>query len=1216
MGTATCTPTLSSVVAGNYSIVGAYSGDSNYGGSTSATLAEVVNQASTTASVATSSPTSTTNGSLTFTATVSPVTGTGAVTINGTESFAVDGATIPGCSAKTVTFSSGNGTATCTTTLLAAGSHNITTIYGGNTNYLGSSTSAPVAVTVNPGNSTVSVSAPASATVDATITMTATVGPSPSVAAANTVPFLSTGTVSFFDGSTAIAACAAIPVAYNSATGTASASCSYAGLTAAGSPHSLKASYSGDTDYNASNSATGASISVTKSGTVTALISSSNPVPAATNVTFTATVTPPSNPGTVTIGGTVEFKNGSTDIPTCSAVAIVYNAVTLSGSAQCSASFAGSSTAYPITAVYSGDGNYTGSTSTAVQESVGKTAANTSLTPVGGASNVNSSVTFTETVVAPSTTGATPTGTVTFANNGNALTDNTGKVVCSTLTLTAGTTNVAGTTYPSGTATCTTTLLSAGVHTIQATYSGDSSYAITTNTTIQTVAAIASATTVVAAPATAVAVNQGVSLTATVTPAPSAARVPLTGTVTFADNGAPLVGCTPSFNASTGVATCTDLSLTPVPHSIVATYAGDISYTTSSSTALPQVVNPAAAAVSVVSSTNPSAVNQAVTFTASVTAPSGPIALSGSVTFTDNGKALSDCPAVKVSNIGVATCTTSKLTQGSHTILGTYGSDTNFTESAPGSVIQTVEAAFTTTTLTSSLGATSSTVDLPITFTATVTSAKGSAALTGNVAFSYNGGPIAGCGAQAVNSAGVATCTTSALKAGADVVVATYGHDTSFTGSSITLPVGVNAATSTLALTSSVSPSVVNNPKNINDTVVFTATVTPSTFTNPATAPVALTGSVSFLDNDVPIDCKPLNFSAATGVATCTTNVLSAGSDNIHALYQFDPNYVSSDQFLRQLVADYSLGVFTTPPVVVTQGFTTADDPIQTKIITLAPTSTQNYTGVLSLKCAVVAAATGSGAVPPVCGLTTTTLAVAAGAIQQSVGITIDATNAGAGTFNMMVTGTDAANGLQRSSTPLAVSVRSAASLTVISGATTNNTQTVKFVLPAGVAVSEIGCPTVSGPTLPAPIPTSSLNMSCTVNPSSIPSSASTQEVSVLVTVNTSGTTTMASAKGQSTIFTAGWSAAAGLMTIPMLLLVGLVRRRRLAFNKAQIFRMLAFAAVLIGGMQVIGCGGSFKRTTTSTGGATPPGSYDLLIQGTGTDKNKYQAVLKVNVTL
>jgi alpha-tubulin suppressor-like RCC1 family protein len=89
----------------------------------------------------------------------------------------------------------------------------------------------------------------------------------------------------------------------------------------------------------------------------------------------------------------------------------------------------------------------------------------------------------------------------------------------------------------------------------------------------------------------------------------------------------------------------------------------------------------------VVSSTNPSAYGQSVTFTATITAtPSG---ATGTVTFSDGATPI--CSSVALSG-GQATCSTSTLTGGQHTITATYSGDDNYNGSS-GTVEQTVTPA-------------------------------------------------------------------------------------------------------------------------------------------------------------------------------------------------------------------------------------------------------------------------------------------------------------------------------------------------------------------------------------------------------------------------------------------------------------------------------------------------------------------------------------------
>jgi hypothetical protein len=139
--------------------------------------------------------------------------------------------------------------------------------------------------------------------------------------------------------------------------------------------HVITANYAGDVP-NGFNASSGGLITnpqtVNQASTTTGLTSNqSNPVGTGVPVTFTATVSPVA-PGAGTRTGTVTFnRNG---VPVCSNVPI-----NVSGQATCTITFtiAGN---YNITAVYSGDTNFTASTApTFVQQALGPTAASVSV---------------------------------------------------------------------------------------------------------------------------------------------------------------------------------------------------------------------------------------------------------------------------------------------------------------------------------------------------------------------------------------------------------------------------------------------------------------------------------------------------------------------------------------------------------------------------------------------------------------------------------------------------------------------------------------------------------------------------------------------------------------------------------------------------------------------------------------------------------------------
>ena len=168
-----------------------------------------------------------------------------------------------------------------------------------------------------------------------------------------------TGTVTFSDGSTQLG-----QSTLSNGTATLSTSALVIGS------HSITASYTGDSNDGASVSSALTQVVATASAT-TALTGTPNPASVGQSVTFTATVTPTTS-GTPT--GTVSFFDGSTLIGSSS----------LSGGVATFSTSTLTAGSHSATAVYSGLGNYAGSTSTAVNEVVaapGFTLFSTSLTP-------------------------------------------------------------------------------------------------------------------------------------------------------------------------------------------------------------------------------------------------------------------------------------------------------------------------------------------------------------------------------------------------------------------------------------------------------------------------------------------------------------------------------------------------------------------------------------------------------------------------------------------------------------------------------------------------------------------------------------------------------------------------------------------------------------------------------------------------------------------
>lgn len=178
----------------------------------------------------------------------------------------------------------------------------------------------------------------------------------------------------------------------------------------------------------------------------------------------------------------------------------------------------------------------------------------------------------------------------------------------------------------------------------------------------------------------------------------------------------------------------------------------------------------------VTSSANPGAVGTAVTYTATVTGGSG--TPTGSVTFKDGSSPISSCGTsgvVALNSSGIATCTVTYASAGSHTITAPYGGSASYGAAAGNALSETI-AGTSTTALASNYDPVATGV--PVTYTATVT---GSGSVpTGTVTFKDGNAPISSCGTAGVvtlGSGGIATCTVTYTSAGSHSITASYGGD-------------------------------------------------------------------------------------------------------------------------------------------------------------------------------------------------------------------------------------------------------------------------------------------------------------------------------------------------------------------------------------------------------------------------------------------------------
>lgn len=465
-----------------------------------------------------------------------------------------------------------------------------------------------------------------------------------------------------------------------------------------------------------------------KASTATTLTSSAQPSTYLQSITFTAIVTATSGSPT----GQVTFKDGVNTIGTG----------TLTGGVATTSTSTLTVGTHSITAAYGGDTNFSGSNSAALSQTVNRASSTTTLTSSPNPSTVNQQVTFTATVAGHN--GGTPTGSITFKQ---------------------GTTTLATKSLVSGSATFATSYATAGSRSITAAYSGDGNFLASASSHTQSVLKAATTTTVASShnPSS---FGDSVTFTATVS---STAGTPANGdTVHFID-GTTIIG---SGSLSAGVASFTTTALTAGTHKIKATYVADISYATSSSAVLNEVVNGLPTTSTVSSNLNPSIYGQTITFNAKVVDTANSGTPTGNVSFKAGTNTLAK---VALTN-GTASFSTSTIAVGTKSITVSYGGDTKYAASTSTILSQIINKAATATGITSSTNP--STSGQSVTFTISV-APQFTGLPTGTV--KLTSGSTVLTTLTLVN--GAASYTTTALPSGGDVIKATYNGSGNFSSS-------------------------------------------------------------------------------------------------------------------------------------------------------------------------------------------------------------------------------------------------------------------------------------------------------------------------------------------------------------------------------------------------------------------------------------------------
>src|SRR5271157_5372686 len=825
-------------------------------------------------------PNATLGQPITFTATLTGVSGYPQPTGNVVFTDTYMGTPTVICTSALTQNGTTNSTATCSTPppQLLGGSHTIVATYTGDANYGPADPSAPLAQPVVPATPVFSPlqSNNPNATFGQPITFTSTLTGVPGYPQP-------TGNVVFTDtymGTPTVICTSALT---QNGTTNSTAICSTPPPVLMGGSHSIVATYTDNTNYGPANPSPALPQPVVPATPVFSQLQSNNQnATFGQPITFTATLT--GVPGYPQPTGNVVFTDTYMGTPTVICTSALTQNGTTNSTAICSTPppvlMRGS---HSIVATYTDNTNYgPAAPSPALpQPVVPATPVFSQLQSNNQNATLGQPITFTATLTGVSGYPQ-PTGNVVFTDTYMG----TPTVICTSALTQNGTTN--------STATCSTPppQLLGGSHSIVATYTDNANYG-PANPSPALVQPVGKATPVFS-PLQSNNPNatfgQPITFTATLTGVPGYPQP--TGNVVFTDTymGTPTVICTSALTQN-GTTNSTAICSTPPPvlmggtHSIVATYTDNTNYGPAApSPALPQPVVPATPVFSQLQSNNQNAtLGQPITFTATLTGVSGYPQPTGNVVFTDTymGTPTVICTSALTQNgttNSTATCSTPppQLLGGSHSIVATYTDNANYGPANPSpALVQPVGKA---TPVFSPLQSNNpnATFGQPITFTATLTGVPGYPQPTGNVVFTdtYMGTPTVICTSALTQNGttnSTATCSTPppVLMGGSHSIVATYTDNTNYgpanPSPALVQPVG--------KATPVFSPLQSNNPNaTFGQPITFTATLTGvSGYPQP-------TGNVVFTDTYM-----------GTPTVICTSALTQNGTTNSTATCSTPP---------------------------------------------------------------------------------------------------------------------------------------------------------------------------------------------------------------------------------------------------------------------------------------------------------------------------------------
>ena len=684
-------------------------------------------------------------------------------------------------------------------------------------------------------------------------------------------PAAATGTITFYEGTTTLAQLPAPNAMFSTATLS-------PGL------HTLTALYSGD-GPDTSSASPPLTIEVDRFSPSLNLV----PLPVtqtyATPITLAANISPPNlNPdptGPIAFTDTFQAPSATTPILSTLGQSSLINGTATFATANLPVG------THTFTATYPGDPRNLPATSPSLTLQVTPIPTATTLTAIPATAPIGTPITLTIQV--------TPTAT-------------------GTITLRDATTNTL-TTLPltNATATLTSSALSLGPHTFQATYPGDATTSPSTSTPVAIIVSRIPSTLTLAPLPPPTYTGTPITLTATLTP-PDA-----TGTLIFTDTTTTL-GQAP---IADGTATLALLGLPTGHHNLTVTYPGDSTH--APATGIPisaeVILHPTTLTLTPPSATLP--LGTPLTLTASIS----PATVTGPITLTEAGVPL----ASSTQQAGTASFILPNLTGGPHTLTATYPGDSSNAPTSSSPVTVTIAPDPTTTFL--SLARLAVPSGLPAIVNIRVASPLTSTPV-GTVTL-HAGTLILATGTltNAVPGSGYVTLAfpTDTLPLAPYILTATYTGslaDTPSTSTPATLTIVPIPTTATLAITRTQIP-------------YQTPTTLTASITNDITPTQTPTGTVTFYANTTPLATVAID-----QIGTATTTFLPA----LPGAYALTAHFTPSARFAPATASPQLL--YATLPIAVSvapTALTIAPDASAPALVTITPLS--GFTGPIALAC-------------------------------------------------------------------------------------------------------------------------------------------------------------------------------------------------------------------------------------------------------------------------